>query len=349
MNRYYIAAALVAPAAMLVEHLLARRAQIRAYRFEDTVTNVSSFAGELVLTALLKLNVFAAYAWLVDRVALVRLDARSWLVWVLAFLMVDFVYYVGHRVCHRVAAMWALHTVHHQSGEYNLGVGMRGPWLSALQIAPFILPIAVVGFPPSVLFPVYAFSTVYKLAVHTKLIGDLGILGRVLVSPASHRVHHASNPEYHDKNFGGVLVVWDKLFGTHAVEGAPVTFAPGASHAAFDTIDNNVGPWRDIARRAREVGPARALLGRPFAPASSAPALDRVPRGTLRYVSAGSTILASVIALALLSLDGFSLGARLVAAALAFTLLAIAGRIMGGAAGFLGPKRARAVLPTIGG
>jgi sterol desaturase/sphingolipid hydroxylase (fatty acid hydroxylase superfamily) len=328
MNGYYIAAALVAPAAMIGEHTLARRAKLAAYRFEDTVTNVASFAGELVLTAVLQLNVFAAYAWLWDRVAFVRLDASSWVVWLLAFLTLDLVYYAGHRVCHRVAAMWALHAVHHQSGEYNLGVGMRGPWLSALQIAPFILPVALLGFPPSVLFPIYAMQTVYKLAVHTRLVGRLGALEGVLVTPSSHRVHHASQRAYRDKNFGGVLAIWDRLFGTHAEEVAPAMFAPGAPCAGFDTIENNLGPWRAIAERAGEVGLARALFGRPAALVPRP-----LPRGAAantraKWAAAFGATLASGIAIGLLARDDLGPATRLCGALAAFTILALVGRVL---------------------
>lgn len=332
MNGYYIAAALITPLAMLLEHLIARRAKLSVYGLADTLTNVANFTGELVLTALLSLNVFAAYAWVVERVALLHPDPTSPLVWGAAFLVLDLVYYVGHRVCHRIAVMWALHAVHHQSGDYNLGVGMRGPWLSALQIAPFIAPVALLGFPASVLFPIYAFQTVYKLAIHTRLVEGFGPLGRVLVTPASHRLHHAANAEYEDKNFGGVLSIWDRMFGTHADKSVPVRQAPDALHGSFDTIENNIGPFRDLAVHARRVGLGRALFGRPAAPlAPPRPPAARALSTGEKVMLSIVTVAASVIAMAMLAKTGLPMGTRCLAAAVVFALLAFVGRALTGA------------------
>jgi sterol desaturase/sphingolipid hydroxylase (fatty acid hydroxylase superfamily) len=333
MNGYYVAAALVAPACMAAEHVFARRRGITAYKFGDTLASASSFIGELVLTAVLQLNVFAAYAWTVDRVALFELSPSSPLTWIVAFFALDFVYYVGHRACHRVAALWALHSVHHQSGEYNLATGLRGPWLSALQIAPFMIFLAVAGFPAEVLFPIYAVQTVYKLLVHTRLVGKLGILERVFVTPSSHRVHHASNAAYVDKNFGGVLAIWDELFGTHADEDEPARFAPGASFASNDTIENNVGPWRAIAQRVRTAGFFHAFFGRPVhepAPATPTPAPSAsTPASTrLRLVLSLATIGSSALAITLLSFEGLGAWTRFALAALAFAILALVGRAL---------------------
>jgi sterol desaturase/sphingolipid hydroxylase (fatty acid hydroxylase superfamily) len=331
MNGYYVAAALVAPACMAAEHVFARRRGITAYRFGDTLASASNFIGELVLTAVLQLNIFAAYAWTVDRVALLELSPSSPLTWIVAFFALDFVYYVGHRACHRVAALWALHSVHHQSGEYNLATGLRGPWLSALQIAPFMIFLAVAGFPAEVLFPIYAVQTVYKLLVHTRLVGKLGIFERVFVTPSSHRVHHASNAAYVDKNFGGVLAIWDKLFGTHADEDEPARFAPGAAFAGDDTIENNVGPWRAIVRRVRTDGLFHAVFGRPVhepVQVAAQPTLQTPSSTRLRAVLAIATITSSALAIALLSFDGLGMWMRFALAALAFAILALVGRTL---------------------
>jgi alkylglycerol monooxygenase len=331
MNGYYVAAAVLAPACMAAEQLLAARRGVRAYRFADTLASASNFAGELVLTAVLQLNVFAAYAWLVDRVALLEPDPRSPVTWMVAFFALDLVYYAGHRACHRVALLWALHSVHHESGEYNLATGLRGPWLSALQIAPFMIFLAVAGFPPEVLFPIYAAQTVYKLLVHTKLVGKLGRLEAVLVTPSSHRVHHAANERYLDKNFGGVLSIWDKLFRTHRDETEPVVFAPAA---AFDTIESNVGPWRVLAARARAVGVLRAFFGRPVAldaPTRAAP--RSIASVRVRATLALATVIASAAAISLLAVEDLDAWARFALAALAFALLALVGRALRRATG----------------
>ncbi len=263
---YYIIASLLGAVLMVVEHGIARARGIAAYRFDDTVNSLSNFIGELVLTAVLYLNVFYGYHLLEAHVGLFSLDEGHALTWVLSFVALDLVYYVGHRACHRVGALWALHTVHHQSNEYNLAVGMRGPMLSALQIAPFMLPLAFCGVPSSVLFPLYAAHTVWKLLVHTRVVGKLGPIEHLFVTPSQHRVHHAHNEGYLDKNFGGVFNLWDRMFGTFVVEDEEPVFGPEQALHNLDPIHNNLEPWRQIARRAQGGGVRgwlRALFGPP--------------------------------------------------------------------------------------
>lgn len=264
---YYVLASLAAPVALGLEHAVAVRRGRRVYSFATTVNSLSHHLAEMALTVALTLDVFAGYSWLVARVAVLAPSPASWLTWALCFLAVDALYYLGHRACHRVGLLWALHAVHHQAPEYNLSVGLRGPWLSALQIAPFMVPLALVGFPTSVLFPVYAAHTLYKLFVHTDLVGGFGPLDRVLVSPAQHRVHHATNPEYRGANYGGVLAIWDRLFGTAKAETVAPSFAPVGEGASWNPLHNNVAPWVELARRAARApglsGALRALFGVP--------------------------------------------------------------------------------------
>jgi alkylglycerol monooxygenase len=265
-NGHYVAAAILAGGLMTAEAAVARARGRRAYDLRDTIASLGTFAGELVLTTLLYFNVFLAYGWLEQRIALVSLPARSPITWVVAFVAVDFSYYWAHRLCHRVAILWALHAVHHQSGHYNLGVGLRGPWLSALQIAPFMIPLAAAGIPSEALFPIYAAHTVWKLLVHTPLVGRLGVLEHVLVTPSLHRVHHGRNAHYLDRNFGGVLIVWDRLFGTHQIEDVAPEYGPVPA-VVYDPLRSNLAPFRSLALRfagARGAsGRVRALLAPP--------------------------------------------------------------------------------------
>lgn len=265
---YYLLAALAAPTLLLLDHYIAKRRRIRSYGFADTINGISHFLGEMILTVALGLSVFDAYDWLLPRVALFT-PARTPLTWALSFLALDLLYWVGHRVCHRVAIFWALHAVHHQSTEYNLAAGLRGPWLSALQIAPFMVPLAVFGVPVGVLFPLYAFHTVWKLAVHTEVVPRLPIVEWVFVTPSLHRVHHGSEAAYIDRNFGGVLILWDRLFGTYASESHTPVYGLGAPLGTYDPIDHNLSGFRAIGRaldQARGKGVMahlRAVFGAP--------------------------------------------------------------------------------------
>lgn len=243
---FYLVAVVGAPLLLLVERAVARRRRMRIHDPRETADSLAQLALEGALNLTLGIDVFSAYGWLTGKVGLVAWDARSPLTWAVAFVALDFVYYWGHRACHAFTPLWALHAVHHQPRAMNLSVGLRGPILAVLQLAPFLVPLAVVGVPVSVMFPLYVVHTAYKLLVHTRVVGTLGFVERVLVTPSQHRVHHAVNARWAGKNFGGVLVLWDQLFGTLQREDEAPLAAPGVD---FDPLANNVAPWRALFRK----------------------------------------------------------------------------------------------------
>jgi alkylglycerol monooxygenase len=244
---FYVIAILGAPLLLLAEWLVARARGMRIHDARETADSLAQLVGEAVINLALGLNVFAVYGLLVQRVGLVAWETRAIATWVVAFVVLDFVYYWGHRACHSFAPLWGLHAVHHQAREMNLSVGLRGPMLAVLQVAPFLVPLAFLGIPLSVMFPVYVAHTTYKLLVHTRVVGKLGPIERWLVTPSQHRVHHAVNERFLDKNFGGVLAVWDRLFGTYQAEDE--TPIPG-ERVDFDPLENNLAPWRAMFSRA---------------------------------------------------------------------------------------------------
>ena len=140
------------------------------------------------------------------------------LLWVLAAVLWDFCYYWNHRLGHEISILWAAHAVHHQSEEYNLSTALRQTSSSFLFSWIFYVPLFVIGFPTDVIVTVGAANLIYQFWVHTRHIGRLGVLDRILVTPSNHRVHHAQNERYIDKNYGGIFILWDRLFGTFAAE-----------------------------------------------------------------------------------------------------------------------------------
>lgn len=276
-----------------------------------TLVDASHFIGELTLTALLHLNLFAAYRLLEGRFSLMTWDAGSPLTWIVTLLAIDLSYWVGHVACHRVGALWALHSVHHQSHQFNFAAGVRGPWLSALQIAPFAIPLLALGLPSSVLFVVYAGHTAWKMLVHTRLVGKLGILEKVLATPSQHRVHHGTNAHYVDKNFGGLFSIWDRLFGTFQVEDEEPVLVATASVETHDPLAQNVLPLRELGRHARRVGWMRALFGRP-APMQR-PAAAALPTSAATSPRAGERrMIPVVLAFAFAAIGAIALTASMV-------------------------------------
>ena len=146
--------------------------------------------------------------------ALFELPASRRWVWLGALLVYDFCYYWLHRAGHRVAVLWAAHVVHHQSEDYNLSTALRQTSSGFLLGWIFYLPMALVGVPPLVFGVVALVDLLYQFWVHTQQVGKLGWFDRWFCSPSNHRVHHAVNDRYLDSNYGGILIVWDRLFGS---------------------------------------------------------------------------------------------------------------------------------------
>ena len=205
---------------MLAEWALARHRGVRVYRFSDAVNSLS-LGGLSQLSGLFtKLLAVGIYTGVYQWVALFP-DTAFWRTWygvVLALLFYDFCYYWLHRAGHEVAVFWAAHVVHHQSQQYNLSTALRQTRSGALLGWVFYLPMAVAGVPPLIFGIVALIDLLYQFWVHTELVRKLGWFDRVFCSPSNHRVHHAVNDGYLDRNYGGILILWDRLFGSFREE-----------------------------------------------------------------------------------------------------------------------------------
>ncbi len=148
----------------------------------------------------------------------------TWWTWMLAVLVADFTHYWMHRWEHEVRFLWAYHSVHHSSPEYNLTTALRLGWVEGFIEWVFFVPMILIGF--DVVQAIIAISIVvaYQTWIHTEKVGKLGWADRVFNTPSVHRVHHGSNSRYLDKNYGGILIIWDRLFGTYQAEDEKVTY-----------------------------------------------------------------------------------------------------------------------------
>ena len=205
-------------ALIALEAWIGRRRGRPGYRLDDAVSSIglgvmSQVVG--VFTGALLLGIYTL-AWQHLRLATLPADA-AW-VWVSGLAIYDFCYYWHHRAGHRVALCWAAHVVHHQSEEYNLSTALRQTSTGWIASWVFYLPMAVIGFPPLVFASVALIDLLYQYWVHTRQIGRLGWFDRWFCAPSNHRVHHAVNDAFIDRNYGGILLVWDRLFGTWAPE-----------------------------------------------------------------------------------------------------------------------------------
>jgi len=238
-------------ALMGVEWLLARRRGLALYRFPDAVADLSTgMTQQIALVFYKQAGLLAAYA-LVYRHRLLDLPAGSALTWLLALVLVDLAYYWWHRLSHEVSFLWAAHVVHHSSEDYNLAVALRQGVFTPWTIVPFHLPIAWLGVPPLVMLAADSLDTLYQFWIHTQLVGRMGFLERFMNTPSLHRVHHGVNPRYLDRNYGGILAVWDRLFGTYQAELEPPVYGVVKPLGSFDPFVAQFHSWGELARRAR--------------------------------------------------------------------------------------------------
>ncbi len=237
---------------------------IRGYETRDAVASLAMGFGNVVISVGTKIVVLAAYTAIYQYRLFDPGDA--WWVWVLAFLGDDFCYYWFHRASHEVRFLWAAHENHHSSRYYNLSTALRQSWTTPLTGPIFWAPLALLGIPPAMIFTAIAVSLVYQFWLHTELIGRLGPLEWFFNTPSHHRVHHGRNVQYLDRNHGGILIVWDRLFGTFEPEGEPVDYGLTTNIATFNPLRIAFHEWRTLfaeVARARSLGEA---LGAIFAP-----------------------------------------------------------------------------------
>lgn len=230
--------------AMAIEFLYGVVRGRNTYRLADTVNSLS--LGTLSrLQNLLGIGFGgAAYQAVAERFSMPLWSADSVAVWILAFVAYDFCYYWSHRMGHEWKLFWASHVAHHQSEEFNLSTALRQTSTGYLNFV-FYLPLFLLGLPPAVFATVGALNLIYQFWVHTEHVGRLGPLEWVLVTPSNHRVHHARNPRYIDRNYGGVFIVWDRLFGTFADERPDERCVYGITHPlrSFNPIWANLHVW----------------------------------------------------------------------------------------------------------
>jgi len=207
--------------ALLVELIIDRRRGAGLYRSNDAINSLSAGTLSTTIGYFTRLLPLVAWGFVLENFALMDMplgwfdaSSRGIALWVTAALAWDFCYYWFHRFSHEISVLWAAHAVHHQSEDYNLSTALRQTSTGFLFGWIFYVPLFVIGFPLEVLVTVNAVSLIYQFWVHTQFVRRMGVLDRILVTPSNHRVHHAQNERYIDKNYGGILILWDRLFGT---------------------------------------------------------------------------------------------------------------------------------------
>ena len=222
----------------------------RGYEVRDTATSLGMGVGSLVVGAPWKLVLVVVYAGLYE-LSPWQLPMSAWWAWALLFVADDLAYYWFHRLHHEVRVLWASHVPHHSSQFYNLSTALRQSWTPMTSL-PFWLPLALVGFPPWAILLQQSISLLYQFFLHTERVDRLWRpLEWVLNTPSHHRVHHASNAGYLDRNYGGILIVWDRLFGSFQPEGERVVYGLTKNIGTYNPVLVAFGEFAAIARDVR--------------------------------------------------------------------------------------------------
>jgi sterol desaturase/sphingolipid hydroxylase (fatty acid hydroxylase superfamily) len=190
----------------------------QTYVFMDTIASLSSGLTNILKDTLGLVVILVSYSWLSAQLAITHIDAGLWL-YIIAFICIDFASYWSHRLNHKINFFWNQHVIHHSSEEFNMACALRQSISNILGYgALFLIPAAILGIPEqviAVLAPLHLFGQFWY---HTQHIGKLGWLEYIIVTPSQHRVHHAINPIYIDKNLSAIFCVWDRMFGTFQEE-----------------------------------------------------------------------------------------------------------------------------------
>jgi sterol desaturase/sphingolipid hydroxylase (fatty acid hydroxylase superfamily) len=249
------------------EFIVCRIRGVDSYSLKSTLTTagiqfISKLLGPLALFAVIPLEIRIWEYRLFD------LPRATIGYWILLFFAVDLFYYFEHRASHRISWMWASHSIHHSVGEMNMLANARVGATNFISISfAFFIPMIFVGFHPYDVATVFALCVLYAAVIHTELVDRLGILEQFLNTPSSHRLHHSSKVEHLDRNFGGVLVIWDRMFGTFMKEEHRITaYGLAGREAVSNPVKLVAMPWIELAKKAyRARGWRRlwALVGPP--------------------------------------------------------------------------------------
>ena len=196
------------------------------YRLNDAISSLSLGMMSVSSGILTKVIEVAIYTTIFSFTAFFELSAGDWWVWLFAWFFYDLCFYWAHRKSHEINILWAAHAIHHQSEEYNLTTALRQSSSKFLLSWIFYMPLAFIGVPPVVFFTVALLNLLYQFWVHSRHIPKLGWYELFFVTPSNHRVHHAKNKKYLDKNYGGVFIIWDRMFGTFVEEQSEEEYEP---------------------------------------------------------------------------------------------------------------------------
>jgi sterol desaturase/sphingolipid hydroxylase (fatty acid hydroxylase superfamily) len=235
------------------------------YVGKDSRASMLMGFGSLIVNGGARVAALIGYAALYELSPL-RLDPHQWWTWVYALLAVDLLFYSEHRAAHRVRILWAAHQAHHNSRTFNLSTAVRQKWNPWWELIVWI-PLPLLGMPPWMIFTSFSINLLFQFWVHTERIDRMPAWFEfVFNTPSHHRVHHASDPDYLDRNYAGILIVWDRMFGSYAEETHHPTYGLTKNIDSYNPFKLQYHEYANIVRDVRAARSWRDKLGYIFAP-----------------------------------------------------------------------------------
>jgi sterol desaturase/sphingolipid hydroxylase (fatty acid hydroxylase superfamily) len=234
---------------------------------KDTWTNIALGFGSVGFGLIFGLFNGLLYLWIYE-VTPFKMPMNAWWAWVILLFADDFFYYWFHRISHESRFFWNFHVVHHSSNKYNLSVAVRQSWFSGVAHWVFYLPLALMGFPLWAYLTMHGFNLIYQFWIHTELVGKLPKpVEFIFNTPSHHRVHHGVNYQYQDKNYAGIFMFWDRMFGTFVEEDEKVRYGITTPLTSYNWLWINSHAWAEMwsAMKAKKTifGKLRCIYGSP--------------------------------------------------------------------------------------
>jgi sterol desaturase/sphingolipid hydroxylase (fatty acid hydroxylase superfamily) len=255
---------------LLDKHEAEQAKELRGYEKGDSRASLLAGTGSLFFTGATRAAALVGYAALYELTPL-RIDPHRWWNWAMVIVLVDLLFYVNHRGAHRIRFFWAGHQAHHNSQYFNLTTALRQKWNPWLELIVWT-PLPVLGVPPWMIFSAFSVNLLYQFWVHTETIDRLPRPVEFLFNtPSHHRVHHGSDPDYLDRNYGGILIVWDRMFGSYAEETHRPKYGLTKNIDAANPFRLQYHEYASMFRDVRTARRRRDKLGYLFGPPGWAP------------------------------------------------------------------------------
>ena len=247
VNEVYAIGVPIVLTMIFIEILISNFRNQNFYKSGDTLCTIGLLSGNIIVAFAIKGMVLAFHIYLYQfRVFDFVNQIPIWALWIITFISIDLVFYVYHRMSHRIRFLWAIHLSHHSSEEMNFAVSFRQAWFGPISKIPFFMVLPLLGFDPTIVAVAGVISTLWGIVGHTQVIGKLGPLEWIFNTPSHHRVHHGSNKQYIDKNYGNLLIIWDRLFGTFEPEDEKVKFGLVNNVNTFNPVKVTFMAWMSM-------------------------------------------------------------------------------------------------------